>query len=205
MALLFDRHITKNQRLALWKVTEGLNSVPDDVQQTIVSVKSSKRHVELIGEYHLIRYLDISGQVEYLPNGKPVLKTGEISISHGKDLVGIILDPQHGGLDIQLPDPKLIRIETKFCNQSELDLIQGHKFHLELATLIWSGKESIFKVYGENMPFADGMKIDLSHLCEGEEFPSRGEFECLVNDGLRYRLMYETVEGSFVVWAHGLV
>ncbi len=205
MPLILDKNIGLHGRLTIWQVGETLDDIPHSVARTIAKIKRSKRHVELIGEYFLKELLNLEGKIDHLPNGKPVLAQGEISISHGEDLVGILTLSQNAGLDIQMPTEKILRIDRKFCNDPELELVREHTAQLELTTLIWSAKEAIFKVYGQDMPFADGMKIsglEKNVDSEGKMIPA-GKFKCDVFDGNTFELEYFTLDACFVVHTIG--
>ncbi len=177
-------------RLFLWQVEEN----PDDPKYAKIAKtfrgKSLKRRKEELGGALLIDHLGIREDIRYLENGKPVVEDGHISISHTEDLVGLVFSPSPVGLDIQSPTPKLFNIKDKYCNEGELQL-WGES--LEKLTLIWSAKEAIFKVYGENLAFAEEIEISF-----GDQ---ENEFYASVRGGeATFTLRYLTFQDKNVVW-----
>lgn len=177
-------------RLFLWQVDEN----PDDPKYAKIAKtfrgKSLKRRKEELGGALLIEHLGIKNDIRYLENGKPVVDDGHISISHSENLVGLVFSTHPVGLDIQSPTPKLFNIKDKFCNERELALF-GES--LEKLTLIWSAKEAIFKVYGENLAFAEEIDIHFGDK-DNEYYGSvRGGQESFI-------LRYLTFEDKNVVW-----
>lgn len=177
-------------RLFLWQVEEN----PDDPKYAKIAStfrgKSKKRRKEELGGALLLEHLGIKSDIRYLENGKPVLVDGHISISHTEDLVGVVFSQSPVGLDIQSPTPKLFNIKEKFCNERELEL-WGET--LDRLTLIWSAKEAVFKVFGENLAFAE--EIDI-HFGDKDN-----EFYAKVRGGEdSFTLHYLTFQDKNVVW-----
>jgi phosphopantetheinyl transferase (holo-ACP synthase) len=151
--LIKEKTVTESSKLFIWKVA------PEELSNRswIDSNKpySEKRIVELCGMRMLTKHAGVP-QIKYLENGKPVLDSGHISFSHCSDVVGMMLSDKPVGLDIQKPTEKLLRIRERFCNSRELDLAGDS---LEDLTIIWSTKEAVFKVYGENVAFGEQMNV----------------------------------------------
>ncbi|MFT4678834.1 MAG: phosphopantetheinyl transferase [Flavobacteriales bacterium] len=152
-------------RLFLWQVEEN----PDHPKYAKIAStfrgKSLKRRTEELGGTLLLEHLGIKNDISYLENGKPVVDDGYISISHTEDLVGVVFSTSPVGLDIQRPTPKLFNIKEKFCNERELKM-WGES--LDQLTLIWSAKEAVFKLFGENLAFAE--EIDVHFGDKDNEF-----------------------------------
>ena len=87
---------------------------------------------------------------------KPFLE-GEkyhFSISHcGNYAAAIASDHQRVGIDIELVTPRIKSIGPKFLNDDEKLFLKNYEhlpsLHLELTTILWSVKESLFKWHGE--------------------------------------------------------
>lgn len=160
-------HTPTGGSLHLWKVTENRDQLFDSLRMTPKAedewreISHPKRKQEWLAARHLFHNLGIAEIVRYMDNGKPYLLDGrKISISHSKDLVGVFIHPdKEVGIDIQSPDEKLVKISSRFCNAEEFDFAANSANPIEVFTVIWSAKEAVFKVYGENIHFARQMSV----------------------------------------------
>ncbi len=119
-----------------------------------------KRKREWLDTRILLKTYFPNKELGYYDNGKPVFTDGvNLSISHCEDFVGLIVSEKSIGMDIQNPDKKLLLIQKKFCNEQELLFIPPGVEGLAHTTMIWSAKEAIFKVFGENVLFADHITL----------------------------------------------
>jgi 4'-phosphopantetheinyl transferase len=167
MPLLIDTtDINPGKRLLVWdsqETTEELVAIAHLNEQEMAKlsfIQLEKRKREWLDTRILLKTYHNDKTIAYLENGKPVFTDGtHLSISHCADLVGIITADESIGMDIQNPDKKLLLIQKKFCNGQELQYIPSGEAGLVHTTIIWSAKEAIFKVFGENVPFADDMTI----------------------------------------------
>lgn len=167
MPLLLDTsEIQHGKRLLIWDTQEStdelitLAQLDEQEMMKLGSIQLDKRKREWLDTRILLKTFFPNKKLAYLDNGKPVFEDGtHLSISHCADLVGIIVSDNSIGMDIQNPDKKLLLIQKKFCNEQELSFVPSGEAGLIHTTIIWSTKEAIFKVYGENVPFADDMTI----------------------------------------------
>jgi phosphopantetheinyl transferase len=71
----------------------------------------------------------------------------QISLSHAKDYgVAILHKTKSVGIDMELIRDKLFRIERKFLSSEEL---KNTDKNLDKMTILWAGKEAIYKLYGK--------------------------------------------------------
>lgn len=179
-------------RLFLWKVEE--DPADSEYAELVKSFKgkSTKRLKEELGGALLMDTLGIRNQVRYLDNGKPVIEGFHISISHTEDIVGIVISDEPVGIDIQDPTPKLFNIKEKFCHDSELALWQDD---LDKLTFIWCAKEVVFKIYGEDLAFAEEMRVEFD-----EADPTT--YKCTsLKHSKEFVLDWLHFEGKKVVWS----
>ena len=116
----------------------------------------NRRDIERFATLLLLKEAKLEDQLQYNEFGKPVLRDGRfISISHDKNLVGIIIGEEEIGLDIQTVEERIHRIANKFCNDNELNQFQS----TEERTAIWCTKEAIFKYFGTDVPFAESITV----------------------------------------------
>lgn len=167
MPLLIDNtDIHPGKRLLIWNTQEtteqliALACLNEQELAALHQIPLEKRKREWLDTRILLKSFFPDKKIAYLHNGKPVFDDGShLSISHCDNLVGIITSDSSIGMDIQNPDKKLLKIQKKFCNEQELSFIPAGEAGLLHTTIIWSAKEAIFKVFGENVPFADDMTI----------------------------------------------
>jgi 4'-phosphopantetheinyl transferase len=181
MPLVIFQHILEERgKLLMWHATESL----DDLRRKywkiytntpIPDIKLEKREREYIVGRLLLHLVLPNQQCSHLANGKPIVTGGwHISFSHTEDWVALAVADAPVGIDIQGPDEKLLRIAPKFCSAHELAWLEGLPQPMEGALTIWSAKEAVFKVYGENIEFAEEMSAHLQH-------PSQSHFDVMYN------------------------
>ena len=148
---------TKN--ILLWHLTESEDTWMDLAEKSgnpFPNRLPNRRDIERFATLLLLKEAKLEDQLQYNEFGKPVLRNGRfISISHDKNLVGIIVHEQEIGLDIQTVEERIHRIANKFCNEDELNQFQS----TEERTALWCTKEAIFKYFGTDVPFAESITV----------------------------------------------
>jgi phosphopantetheinyl transferase len=151
--VFFQHQINQTSRLGIWKIEEPedffLGNVP--LQQAVTHPHKRLQH--LAGRfllqflypgfpYDLIKIADT--RKPYLP-GDPF----HFSISHCGDFAAAIVSTAlRVGIDIEIPTPKVLRIQHKFLDDTEREIF----FHgppsdndIECTTMLWSAKEAVYK------------------------------------------------------------
>ena len=166
MPLIAQIELPENIKIAFWQLDELPDELLHDLPLTKADLaewsllKHNKRKREWIASRAALRSgLNSAEEVLYLANGKPYMEKQALSFSHCLPLAGALVHSTLAGFDIQSPDPKIEIIKTKFANTAELDAAEMTSSKLDYLTILWSAKEAIFKVYGENLAFADEMDI----------------------------------------------
>lgn len=97
--------------------------------------------------------------------GKPQLANSKYytSLSHSNKKVAAILSLNKCGIDIEDFREKILRINKKFMADSEFDQFGSND--LETSTLLWSAKESIYKMLG-----IPGLIFKEDMICEKIDF-----------------------------------
>jgi len=113
--------------------------------------KTEPRRLEYLATRYLLQHLipDISfSDLKCHPEGKPFLDNSHLhfSISHSFPFVAVALDQQPIGIDIQVFQQKIIRLQQKFLSPEEQILFKNE---IEKITLAWTAKEAAFKWFGE--------------------------------------------------------
>ena len=145
--------------LHLWNLTESIDSWIQLAEANAYTFKNNppnRRDIERFATLLLLKEAKLEDQLQYNEFGTPVVRDGQfISISHDKNIVGIIIQEQEIGLDIQTVEERIHRIANKFCNDNELNQFQS----TEERTAIWCTKEAIFKYFGTDVPFAESITV----------------------------------------------
>ncbi len=148
-----------NKNILLWHLTESEDAWMDLAEKSenpFPNRLPNRRDIERFATLLLLKEAKLVGQLQYHEFGKPVLRDGRfISISHDRNLVGIIIHEEEIGLDIQTVEERIHRIASKFCNEEELNQFQS----TEERTAIWCTKEAIFKYFGTDVPFAESITV----------------------------------------------
>jgi 4'-phosphopantetheinyl transferase EntD len=127
-----------------------LDKLTDIETERFFSFSNLQRKREFVAT-RLLRH-DIFGHqhIHYDEIGAPYIKDeGFISISHSKNIVGIAICKDFKlGLDIESIQSKIEKIKHKFLSDEERNELDCNS--LEVLTMVWTGKESLYKVSGTN-------------------------------------------------------
>ncbi len=195
MPLHLLQEILPGVRLALWHLTEESDvlhaAFPADAaplcDRAVAGLASEKRRQERLAARLLLRRLGRADEVIYAPSGKPEFADGSVylSISHTRDWVAAAVADCPVGLDVERWGKRALRVAGRFLSAEERRLLSPDSAE-EIATLLWSAKESLFKVSGrEGVDFARQLQIgsfqyvrslEVNHLSatvwhEGKEQP----------------------------------
>ncbi|NQX92174.1 MAG: 4'-phosphopantetheinyl transferase superfamily protein [Flavobacteriales bacterium] len=150
------------RKVAIWEKTETEEELLDIAELIPVDqikynhIKLNKRKMEWLTAKVLMKSIGFDHTYSILPSGKPYINEHfHFSITHSLPYVGIIEHSNSVGIDIQKPEDKMLRIQHKYCHPQEIERVKDHEHQLEMLSIIWSAKEAVFKVYGENIHFAD--------------------------------------------------
>ncbi len=159
---LFYELINGFAKIAIWHIAEEKNfflkKVP--LQREITHPHKQLQH--LAGRYLLQHlYPDFPYHlIEIADTRKPFLPNEEyhFSISHCGDYAAVIVSKDHRvGIDIERVTAKVERIQHKFLNEEELEMVASWRLpvdsmltdqHLNFLTLLWCCKEAVFKWIG---------------------------------------------------------
>ncbi|MGB8703891.1 MAG: 4'-phosphopantetheinyl transferase superfamily protein [Gillisia sp.] len=151
--------ITVNQytKLYIWKVTEDYEWLAKDIiltphcQQRLDSMKSHIHKRGFMSIRHLLAEAGYTDQDLYYDElGKPHLKDDKyISITHSFEFTGIIVSTHKVGIDIERQREKILKIAQKFTPLKEYHTVANEDALIRKLTIVWGGKESIYKLYAE--------------------------------------------------------
>jgi len=152
--------LLNNAEITVWRADRETSFYMSFLEQNNFPIASAlaikntdKRRQWYVSRYALTQAYPEA--IQYYSEQKPMLMNGpRISLSHSRNDVAIMISQNEGGIDIQWPDEKLLRISKKYLNPSDLNVFQGIS-PIDAHTLLWSIKEAVFKFYGTGVAFKD--------------------------------------------------
>ena len=175
MPLVYQQNINAFTKLGVWHINEDevffLQRVP--LQQNITHPHKRLQHlagrillVELFNNFpiELIQIADTK---------KPFLidEAYHFSISHCGDYAAAMVSKQNRvGVDIEIPQEKILRIRHKYLSVNEIEMLQQMPQDLiHLLTMAWSIKEALFKWYGAGkIDFKEHLQINECSMNDNE-------------------------------------
>ena len=164
MPFLKEFIINEKTKIKLWKVMIGeLNpkELNNDEKKLLKLKKSNILREQFLATRKVLALENSDYEITYDINRKPLLNSKyNISISHSHEIAAIAISNNSKiGLDIQLKEVKIFNIQHKFLNKSE-KLNIGDNPSIDILTMIWTSKESIYKAVGlKGTSFSNNIKI----------------------------------------------
>ncbi len=164
---LYHTESVGNVSVALWHVTEDskqlfLLAAECGILQmcvdAVAGMTTEKRCRERIATRLALCMLGMDRPIHYAQSGRPLCDGQHISISHTGEWVAVAVSRVPVGVDVELRSDKALRVALRFINEREESMVVGGE-RSDVATAIWSAKESMFKLVGE-----DDVNF-LRHLC----------------------------------------
>ena len=165
MPFLKEFIINEKTKIKLWKVILGeLN--PKKLNNEEIKLFKLKKSNLLKEQFLAIRKILALENSDYIItydlDGKPILNSEfNISISHSHEIAALVVSNKKMiGLDVQFKESKILNIQNKFLNKFE-KLNIGSDPSIDILTMIWTSKESIYKAIGiKGISFSENIKID---------------------------------------------
>lgn len=168
MPVIFNQ-TSETSQLGLWKISETIDEflqispLTEVDRQRFEKIKNGKRKLEWLAVRALLGALaGRQMQIEYYASGKPFVENeaNNISISHTKGLVGILLSSNVApGLDIELNDRPVNKVLSRFLSEKELQTLKDTP---SLGISYWCAKECVFKaIDAEDVDFASEIDIQI--------------------------------------------
>ena len=166
MPLSFQKQINAATKIGVWHITEE-----EDFFSALVPLQRDIRHPNkrlqhLAGRYLLVHLfpefpLEL---IQIADTRKPFLadEAFHFSISHcGNYAAAIVSKKQRVGVDIEIPHPKIEKVQHKFLAATEFEILKKQEGDpRSMLTMAWSIKEAVFKWYGEGqVDFIGHMEI----------------------------------------------
>lgn len=164
MPLVYQQNINESTQLGVWYIQESEAYLLESIPLLQQIHHPHKRLQHLAGRF-ILKQMQPDFPLEKIlisATNKPFLLSEQyhFSISHCGDYAAAIISTQtRTGIDIEIPKEKILSIRKKFMNADEY-LITDLLTELQLATMIWSAKEAVFKWYGTgSVDFKKHMQI----------------------------------------------
>ena len=149
--------VNTHTKVFIWKVEESFEELSKGIELTsncVGRVSNMKSEIHRRGFMSIRHLLACAGyqdsDLEYDNLGKPHLKDGKfISISHSFNFTCIIVSDQKVGIDIERQRDKILKIANKFTPLKEYHTVANEEALIRKLTIVWGGKESIYKLLAE--------------------------------------------------------
>lgn len=213
MALYQRCEIPNGGELAIWKIEEDerllVSSLPQKekfLEEAYHRFTSSTRRIEWLAVRRaLYELLGKDFDIDYLPSGKPYLrdKSYKISISHTRGYVAVVIHPElEIGLDVEQISSKVKRVRSRYVSAQEAEGIppDNEEKELKMLLLLWSGKETLFKLLDkENVDFIQHLHIASFELSDSGCFQA---WETRTARCLTYKIYYRIYADFVLTWGH---
>lgn len=154
MPLIHSQQLNNNTKIGVWHITETEDFFFEKYSLQRNITHSHKRLQHLAGR-HLLSILFPHFPTEAIKiadTKKPFLENEafHFSISHCGNYAAAVVSTQNRvGVDIEIPHPKIERIQHKFLSENENIIFKNLLTNIfSTITMAWSIKEAIFKWYG---------------------------------------------------------
>ncbi|MCL7762340.1 4'-phosphopantetheinyl transferase superfamily protein [Polaribacter sp. Z014] len=208
MPLYKSLTINENTKVFIWKIDESFNELNKNVllsdksQIRLDSMKSDLHQRGFLSVRHLLKEAGYSDtDLIYDEFGKPHLKDGKyISITHSFTFSGLIVsDDLHVGIDIEMQRDKILKIAHKFTHVKEYVTIANHDDLIRKLTIVWGGKESLYKIYGKKqLRFLENIYIEDFKF---SDVKTTGEIR-YKNRTTSYKIQFLEFDGFTCVYAY---
>ena len=165
MPFLKEFIINDKTKIKLWKVVVGElspNILNNDEKKLFKLKKSNVLKEQFLATRKILELENSNYIITYDLDGKPSLNSEfNISISHSHEIAALVVSNKKIiGLDVQFKESKILNIQNKFLNNFEKLNIGGNP-SIDILTMIWTSKESIYKAIGlKGISFSKNIKID---------------------------------------------
>ena len=165
MPFLKNIIIDDKTKIKIWKVILGELSpkeLNNDEKKLFKLKKSNILREQFLATRKILSLENSNYIITYDPNGKPILNSKfNISISHSNKIAALVVSNKKIiGLDVQFKESKILNIQNKFLNKFEKLNIGGDP-SIDILTMIWTSKESIYKAIGlKGVSFSENIQIE---------------------------------------------
>ena len=154
MPLVYQQNINAVTKLGVWNITEAEDFFAEKVMLQ-KEISHPHKRLQHLAARHLLTILFKDFPlplIQIADTRKPFLpnEAFHFSISHcGNYAAAIASKTNRVGIDIEIPQQKIVRLQHKFVTDKEKDVLCSQFANDTIAlTIGWSIKEAMFKWYG---------------------------------------------------------
>jgi phosphopantetheinyl transferase len=209
MPLVQNKNIFPDVKLAIWFINESNQELLNNIGNNYNEVNYHQR-IQQANARHFLASRIILTQLFPEKNivlhknnfNKPFLQINEqpfhISITHSFDYAAVLVAPNSLlGIDLERIDPRIGRVKRKFMNEQEWNFA-GEDEQIAEQTLIWSTKETLYKLYGEKeLDFKENLLISPFNIQENGVLNtqiSKGKIE------LNIEVQYQKIDNYWLTY-----
>ena len=167
MPLVYQQNINLNSRLGLWHIREDQSFF---IERGVLAKSINHPHKRMQTSAGRLLLAELYpgfplNEVQIAPTRKPFLEgdSFHFSISHCDDYAAAIVSrSERVGVDIEVPQPKILALKDKFLSPHEQQIVHGSNDEkLIRFTMAWCMKEAVYKWYGlGKVDFRQHMPLD---------------------------------------------
>ena len=167
MSLLKQIWFGSGSALQIWTIDEDVEllfrkaELGEHEMSLYEKITHPKRQLEFLASRVLLHNVDPENQILYNQSGAPYLDNNRanVSVSHTDGVVCLLHSPQRCGIDVETIGSRALRLSHRFLSKSEMRFID-EEHPGRSATLIWSVKETLFKMLRkEGIDFATQLLV----------------------------------------------
>ncbi len=208
MALLEKSFPTNNCQIAFWHIQEDSNTLlemikhfldEDELSQYSLLTHERRRCEWLASRILIYKLTGEYQKVFYHSSGKPYIKNGQnISITHSYDIAGVMISPLVNiGLDVEKMNLRILKIEHKFMDSSEIQGIRPDK-KIQSLYVNWCAKEAMYKAFNiKDFDFKENFRL------ESFQYETSGEVTGkIMQEGFQklFAIHYIEFDGYMAAW-----
>jgi phosphopantetheinyl transferase len=167
MPLCLTKTLRENTQLAVWRISESMDELAAMMHPGIKDPDPRPQHRHWLASRLTLGSLFPRAMIELSkdPYNKPSLLVDQeaffVSISHSFDRAAVIVSPLLPvAIDLEKLDHRIERVQHKFAATEELEMI-AESYRREMLTVIWSAKETMYKLYGKKeVDFRREIRVD---------------------------------------------
>ncbi len=193
-----------NAQIGIWKLDDDIETLKllifreldKDEKEAFLKFKSERRQKEWLAVRALLQHIKqkYSEPIKYSNTCKPFLNSEKISISHSHNFAAIILsETADVSIDIEKISNKPQKIAHKFLSKKEISDFDIS--NPQIATLLWSAKESVYKIYSQKqLAFIDNIKLHQT------EIKNNGTIKATLLQNTDLQVNYEFIENNVLTY-----
>ena len=143
--------------ILLWQLEEssdellGMMTLSDPETDFLKKLHGEKRRAEWLCWHLMVRNYFGCEQIEisYDSSGRPIVDrklNREISVSHGGNIVAVIISKSFCGIDIESLNRNFSRVQNRFMTASECNILTPLSDIADVAAIGWCAKECAYKI-----------------------------------------------------------